>query len=320
MERTIENIAVEIRNVSKCYGKKKAIENISFKVRRGEIMGFLGPNGAGKSTTMNIITGYFAASSGDVLIDGINIAENPIAAKRKIGYLPEIPPIYNDMTVLEYLDFVYALKDVAGNRKLHLKNIMEKVRIFDVRRRIIRNLSKGYKQRVGLAQALIGDPDVLILDEPTVGLDPAQIMEIREVISELGRDRTVILSTHIMQEVLAVCDSYTIINRGKIVASGSMEEFKGGGVNGYSVRAEVTPDEIQKILEQVQEIESFEVLGNFEENTTDVLIIPKPNYDIRKDIFNLFVKANITILSFSPRVRSLEESFVQAISREEAID
>ncbi len=245
-------LALEICNLSKKYGTNKALDNISFTVKKGEIMGFLGPNGAGKSTTMNIITGYLAASDGTVRIDGIDTLENPLETRRKIGYLPEIPPLYTDMTVEEYLGFAYDLKQADPKAKAdNLAEIMETVKIFDVKHRLINNLSKGYRQRVGLAQALIGNPDVLILDEPTVGLDPKQIMELRGVIRELGRERTVILSTHIMQEVSAICDSYIIINHGKIAASGQITgEGTGTATDTYRLRTNARLDEIQKALEE----------------------------------------------------------------------
>ena len=223
--------AVEIKNLVKKYGTNKALKDISFSVKHGEIMGFLGPNGAGKSTTMNIICGCISASSGSVSVCGCDVLENPKIAKSKIGYLPENPPLYFDMTVWEYLNFVYELKKVKKNRNEHLSEIMELVKLTDMKNRIIKNLSKGYKQRVGLAQALIGDPEVLILDEPTVGLDPRQIVEIRNVIKEIGKSRTIVLSTHILQEVSAVCDRVTIIAHGNIVAQNTLaglEEETGG--------------------------------------------------------------------------------------------
>ncbi len=253
-EQAIENfeIALEICNLSKRYGTNKALDDISFSVKKGEIMGFLGPNGAGKSTTMNIITGYLAASSGTVKIDGIDISDSPLEARRKIGYLPEIPPLYTDMTVGEYLGFAYDLKQADPKAKADsLAEIMETVKIFDVKHRLINNLSKGYRQRVGLAQALIGNPDVLILDEPTVGLDPKQIMELRDVIRELGNERTVILSTHIMQEVSAICDSYIIINHGRIAASGQITGRSGSiaDTDTYRLRTTASFEDIQKVLE-----------------------------------------------------------------------
>ncbi len=309
--------AIEIVNLSKNYGQKKALDNISFKVKKGEVMGFLGPNGAGKSTSMNIITGYIAASDGKVYVDGIDTAENPSEVKHRIGYLPEIPPLYMDMTVLEYLFFVFELKGVKAKREPHLRKVMEKVRIYDVRNRMIRNLSKGYKQRVGLAQALIGDPDVLILDEPTVGLDPRQIMEIRDVISELGRERTVILSTHILQEVMAVCDSYTIINKGRIVATGSLEEFSGADINSYRLRVKGKANEALKAIEDVAGIADCQVADSGERGTIDLILTALSGVDIREDIFNAFCKADMPMLSFAAFAPSLEEVFMQVINDEE---
>ena len=261
MAEGTERPAIEIQNLVKSYGTKKALDNVSFSVKKGEVMGFLGPNGAGKSTTMNIICGYLAAGSGKVMVEGINAADNPTEVKRMIGYLPEQPPLYMDMTVLEYLMFVFDLKGVKAKREAHLRKIMEKVRIYDVRGRLIRNLSKGYKQRVGLAQALIGDPDVLILDEPTVGLDPRQIMEIRDVISELGRERTVILSTHILQEVMAVCDSYTIINKGRIAASGTMDEFSGVASDSCRLRIKAEAETAAEIAKGIDNVEKIKQAG-----------------------------------------------------------
>lgn len=216
---------IEVVNLSKRYGNKKAVDSISFHVKRGEVLGFLGPNGAGKSTTMNILTGYISATEGKVLIDGVDILENPIEAKKKIGYLPELPPLYLQMTVDEYLAFVYALKKVKGNMAEDLDKIKELVKIKDVEKRLIKNLSKGYRQRVGFAQALIGNPDVLILDEPTVGLDPKQILDIRNLIGELGKEHTVILSSHILSEVSAVCGRVIIINKGRLVAEDTPEHL-----------------------------------------------------------------------------------------------
>lgn len=277
-------------------------------------MGFLGPNGAGKSTTMNIICGYLAAGSGSVLVDGINAADNPTEVKRRIGYLPEQPPLYMDMTVLEYLVFVFELKGVKAKRDAHLRKIMEKVRIYDVRGRLIRNLSKGYKQRVGLAQALIGDPDVLILDEPTVGLDPRQIMEIRDVICELGRERTVILSTHILQEVMAVCDSYTIINKGRIAASGKMDEFSGVASDSCRLRIKADAETAAEIAKTIDGVEKIRSLGSMERDTCDFILTAKSGCDIREGIFNAYSAAGCPILSMSTYFHTLEEVFMRAIS------
>ena len=216
---------IEVRNLTKRYGDKQAVNDISFKVEKGEILGFLGPNGAGKSTTMNMLTGYISSTSGQILVNGVDILEDPIKAKSNIGYLPEIPPLYVDMTVDAYLGFMYDLKKCKLPRKAHLKEICDLCKISNVRSRLIRNLSKGYKQRVGLAQALINNPPVLILDEPTVGLDPNQIIEIRTLIKKLGKNHTVILSSHILPEIQAVCDRIIIINKGEVAADGTADEI-----------------------------------------------------------------------------------------------
>ncbi len=216
---------IKIEHLVKRYGKNYALDDISFTVNKGEIVGFLGPNGAGKSTTMNILTGYLSSNSGIAEVDGVDILEHPIEAKKMIGYLPEQPPLYLDMTVDEYLNFVYELKGCKLNRKKHLSEVCEVVKIKDVRTRIIRNLSKGYRQRVGIAQALVGNPEVIIFDEPTVGLDPKQIIEVRNLIRMLGKNHTVILSTHILPEVQAVCDRIVVINKGKIIADQKTEDI-----------------------------------------------------------------------------------------------
>ncbi|MGM9625321.1 MAG: ABC transporter ATP-binding protein, partial [Eubacteriales bacterium] len=216
---------IKIENLVKTYGDIRAVDNISFEVNEGEIVGFLGPNGAGKSTTMNMLTGYLSSTSGKAMIDGIDILENPLEAKKRIGFLPEQPPLYLDMTVEEYLNFIYDLKGCKLNRRKHLLEICEVVRITEVYKRIIRNLSKGYRQRVGIAQALVGNPKVIIFDEPTVGLDPKQIVEIRNLIRTLGRNHTVILSTHILPEVSAICERIVVINKGKLIANEKTEEI-----------------------------------------------------------------------------------------------
>ena len=231
---------IEVVNLTKRYGDKKAVNNISFKAEDGEILGFLGPNGAGKSTTMNILTGYISCTDGKALIDGIDILEDPVKAKKQIGYLPEIPPLYVDMTVKEYLSFIYDLKKCKLPKISHLKDICQLVKIEHVYNRMIKNLSKGYRQRVGLAQALVGNPKTLILDEPTVGLDPNQIIEIRTLIKKLGKNHTVILSSHILSEVQAVCDKIVVINDGKIVANDTEENLsmKLTGENKLSAKIE----------------------------------------------------------------------------------
>jgi ABC-2 type transport system ATP-binding protein len=220
---------IEVKNLTKQYGGILAVDDISFTAEKGKILGFLGPNGAGKSTTMNILTGYISSTAGTCTLDGIDILEDPIAAKRNIGYLPEQPPVYLDMTVNEYLDFIYALKKSKIPKRSHLAEICELVKITEMRKRLIRNLSKGYRQRVGLAQALVNNPPILILDEPTVGFDPKQIIEIRSLIKKLGKNHTVILSSHILPDVQAVCDNVVIINEGKIVADDSLKNLSGDG-------------------------------------------------------------------------------------------
>lgn len=246
---------IEVQNLSKHYGDKKAVDNISFKAEDGEILGFLGPNGAGKSTTMNILTGYISCTEGKALIDGIDILEDPIKAKAKIGYLPELPPLYLDMTVKEYLNFIYDLKKCKLPRNSHLKDICSLVKIEHVYKRIIKNLSKGYKQRVGLAQALVGNPNVLILDEPTVGLDPKQIIEIRSLIKKLGKNHTVILSSHILSEVQAVCDKIIVINEGRIVADDTEDNLskKLSADHKLSARIEGPKNEVLKLIKVLKE-------------------------------------------------------------------
>ena len=216
---------LEVKNLTRYYGEKCAVNHISFHLDKGEILGLLGLNGAGKSTTMNMITGYLAAEEGEVWIDGINLMENPVMAKMKIGYLPERPPLYPDMTVREYLDFMYRIKKIRIPRKEHIAHICEAVQICDVQNKLIRCLSKGYGQRVGIAQAMLGNPALLILDEPTVGLDPGQIREIRELIRQMGKNQTVILSSHILSEVQAVCDRIIVINKGNIVADDTTDSL-----------------------------------------------------------------------------------------------
>lgn len=310
---------IEIKNLTKAYGAKKAVDNISFTVKAGEILGFLGPNGAGKTTTMNIITGYNGATSGSVTVDGLDTVENPMECKRRIGYLPEQPPLYMDMTVNEYLNFVYELKGVKEPRKAHLEDIMETVKISDVKNRLIKNLSKGYKQRVGIAQALVGNPDILILDEPTVGLDPKQIIEIRNVIKELGKDRTVVLSSHILPEISAICERVVIINKGKIVAEDTPENLskKLSGDNRLMIRVEGAAPAIEKALSAVEGIEYIEAIGQKEEDSWDFVIEAKEGADIRKNLFAALAKAELPILMSKSMSLSLEEVFLQLTTSED---
>ena len=252
---------IEVKNLVKRYGNYLAVDHLSFHVDKGQIYGFLGPNGAGKSTTMNIMTGYLASTEGEVLINGMNILEEPEKVKRCIGYLPEQPPLYFDMTVEEYLKFVADLKKIERTkRKEQIEKVMEMTGIADVRQRLIRNLSKGYRQRVGLAQAILGYPEILILDEPTVGLDPKQIIEIRELIRSLSKNHTIILSSHILSEISAVCDYVMIINHGKLIASDTTENLEKMTMGSNTLEMEVKgkKEKVQILLETVEEIESLE--------------------------------------------------------------
>ncbi len=308
-----DDAVIRICDLTKKYGAKKAVNKISFDVKRGEILGFLGPNGAGKSTTMNIITGYISATSGSVEVDGIDILESPKEARKKIGYLPENPPLYLDMTVSEYLNFVYELKKVREPRKEHIDGIMQVVKITHVADRMIRNLSKGYKQRVGLAQALIGNPDVLILDEPTVGLDPKQIIEIRNVIRELGRSRTVILSTHILQEVTAICDRVAIINHGRVAALDTIENLSAsfGEKGKYLVRAIGSRDEVRDILNLVAGMKYAGFVKVSEPKTVDFMIEFEEGLDLRREVFEAFASGNVPLIGFRSMDLSLEEIFIK---------
>ena len=309
---------IEIKNLVKLYGNNLAVDNISFDVNDGEIVGFLGPNGAGKSTTMNILTGYLSATDGECLIGGVDILQNPIAAKKKIGYLPELPPVYPEMTVREYLNFVYDLKKCTLNKKKHIDEICEVVKIVDVQHRLIGNLSKGYRQRVGFAQALVGNPEVMIFDEPTVGLDPVQIIEIRNLIKSLGKDHTVILSTHILSEVQAVCDRIVVINKGKIVANATAQELdRISGVSSKSrLKISGNPDTVIAALNLVEGVTDIQVTDEkCEEADCRIYIINAENNDnIRKKIFFTLAKRQLAILSFEPCASDIEDIFISLVT------
>ena len=278
---------IKIEHLIKNYGTNCAVDDISFEVEQGETVGFLGPNGAGKSTTMNILTGYLSATSGKVTISGIDILSDPLGAKKLIGYLPEQPPLYLDMTVDEYLNFNYELKGCTLSREHHLAEICEVVKITDVRKRVIRNLSKGYRQRVGIAQALIGNPSVIIFDEPTVGLDPKQIIEIRNLIRTLGKDHTVILSTHILQEVQAVCDRIIIINKGRIVADEKTENITRAVENNRRFNAKICgpQKDILALLKSMPGIIYAEALAEKDGDAYTYMIESEYGVDIRKKLF-----------------------------------
>lgn len=309
---------IEVRNLCKHYGDKKAVNNISFEVKDGEILGFLGPNGAGKSTTMNMITGYISSTSGEAIINGVDIMENPKKAKSFIGYLPEIPPIYVDMTVKGYLNFVYDLKKCKLPRSKHIKDVCDLVKITDVEDRIIKHLSKGYRQRVGLAQALIGNPPVLILDEPTVGLDPKQIIEIRSLIKRLGKNHTVILSSHILSEIQAVCDRIIIINKGTLVADGTADELANNMSGDHKMIAQIEGPrkDVYKAVRNLPDVVS--VVADMErgENVFDYEIETKPGTDVRKDLNRLIRERGWDLLMLQPNILTLEDVFLKIITGE----
>ncbi len=304
---------IEVQNLTKSYGDKHAVNDISFTVNSGEILGFLGPNGAGKSTTMNILTGYISSTSGVAKIDGYDILENPTEAKKKVGYLPEHPPLYLDMTVDAYLEFVYHLKKVELPMKSHIANICKRVRIEEVRHRLIKNLSKGYKQRVGLAQALIGNPPVLILDEPTVGLDPKQIIEIRNLIKELGEEHTVILSSHILSEVQAICDRVIVINQGVLVADGTADDLSKKMTDDfrYIVRIEGPEGEVLRLLRAITNMVEVQPLGQKEPGVYEYSLEAAPGTDVRRELFKRLVERNYPLLGLRSTEMTLEDIFLQ---------
>ena len=311
---------IEVKNLSKSYGDKKAVDNISFKANDGEILGFLGPNGAGKSTTMNILTGYLSSTSGEAYINGKEILENPIAAKRDIGYLPEQPPLYLDMTVREYLYFVYELKGCRLPRNTHLKEICELVKIDNVFDRIIKNLSKGYKQRVGLAQALVGNPGVLILDEPTVGLDPKQIIEIRTLIKKLGKNHTVILSSHILSEVQAVCDRIVVINQGKIVADDTADNLSSSLSADHKLIARIDgPREVVKVVSAIPGVVTVLADMQREKGVWEYNIEATEGTDIRRELNRRLSARSWYIMGLRSSELSLEDIFLR-LTMGESVD
>lgn len=304
---------IEVKNLSKHYGDKVAVNNISFTANDGEILGFLGPNGAGKSTTMNMLTGYISSTDGVALINGIDILENPMKAKKEIGYLPELPPLYLDMTVKEYLCFIYDLKKCKLPRNTHLADICKLVKIENVYNRIIKNLSKGYRQRVGLAQALVGNPKVLILDEPTVGLDPNQIIEIRSLIKKLGKSHTVILSSHILSEVQAVCDRIVVINQGNIVANDTEENLSRSLSQEHKLIAQIDgpSDEIIKTVSTIRGVKTIEKGKSLGESVSEYLIETDEKLDIRRELFNRIAARNWYLLGLKSSELSLEDIFLK---------
>lgn len=317
---------IEIKHLVKKYGDHTAVDDLSLTVEPGKIYGFLGPNGAGKSTTMNIITGYLGATSGEVIINGHDIFKEPEEAKKCIGYLPEIPPLYGDMTVLEYLNFTAELKRLEKKqRKEYVESAMETTGVTEVAGRLIRNLSKGYRQRVGFAQALLGYPEIIILDEPTVGLDPKQIIEIRDLIRKLGEKHTVILSSHILTEISAVCDHVFIISKGKLVASNSTENLVGmmSGAQEILLTVRGHGNEAKQLLrmaEQIERVETYKSMEDMGENEreeqehqqeTSLRIYARTGSDVREQVFHLMAEHQIPVLEMHTVTKSLEDVFLE---------
>ena len=314
---------IQVEHLVKHYGQKAAVNDISFSIKEGEIVGFLGPNGAGKSTTMNIITGYLSADSGVVKVDGHSIFEDDIEAKKRIGFLPEQPPLYLDMSVKEYLGFVYDLKKAKSpNRQKHIDDICELVGISHVYKRKVGNLSKGYRQRVGLAQALIGSPPVLILDEPTVGLDPRQIIEIRNLIRQLGSNSTIILSSHILPEVQAVCERILVINNGMIVADGATESLANSTESRHRLSLRVA-GEAERGLETLKDIAgvvSAEIRGEGEPGAWDFSLESEKDVDLRSRIVSSLTEKGYDVLQIKTDTLSLEDVFMQLVTDEPSGD
>lgn len=303
---------IEVRNLVKSYGNHMAVSDLSFQVEAGKVVGFLGPNGAGKSTTMNMLTGYIAQTAGTILIDGIDMAQEPKKAKKHIGYLPEMPPLYMDLRVREYLSFVSDLKRVnKKERNAMVSEVMEKTKISDMSERLIRHLSKGYKQRVGLASALIGNPDILILDEPTVGLDPGQIMEMRDLIRELGGKHTVLLSSHIMQEISAVCDEIIIINNGRMIACDTPENLtrQMARRNGIALTVRGDREEVVSWIRQMPQVAEVKEEES-QENEVSIIIYSDGETDIREDIFYAMAQRGCPILEMRHLDTTLEDAFL----------
>lgn len=304
---------IEVKNLTKRYGDLKAVDDISFSVDSGEVLGFLGPNGAGKSTTMNIITGYISSTSGTVTVDGSEILEEPKKTKAKIGYLPEIPPLYPDMTVRKYLEFMFDLKKVKLPKKEHVDEVMRLVGLSDMGGRIIKNLSKGYRQRVGFAQALIGNPPVLILDEPTVGLDPKQIIEFRKLIRSLGKKHTVIFSSHVLSEVSATCDRVIVISNGKIVADGKTDELSQSlsGKKKLLLTVASESSDVSDELKKIPGVTKVEKIRSFAGGLVKYSVSYSKDEDIRKDVFSAMVRLDAPIMEMQSGDETLEDMFLK---------
>ena len=307
---------IEVKNITKKYGNFTAVDNINFKIEEGEIIGLLGPNGAGKSTTMNMITGYIEPTEGEIIVNGYDISKKPKKAKAQIGYMPEGVPLYSDLTVKEFVTYMAELKKVdRKTRKEKVEKIIEQTGLKDVEKKLTRNLSRGYKQRVSMAGALVGEPKILILDEPTVGLDPKQITEIRALIKELGKTHTIILSSHILSEVSQICNKVIIINKGKIVAIDTPEnlEKKVESNNTTYVTVEDTENKMETIKEKIPEIKEIKLIKENEDGTKQYVLESEKDVDLRKIVFNEFAKENITIFEMKKADTTLEDAFMKLI-------
>lgn len=311
---------IEVKNLTKCYGDIKAVDDISFTVETGEVLGFLGPNGAGKSTTMNMITGYISSTTGTVTIDGSEILEDPKATKSKIGYLPEIPPLYIDMTVRKYLEFMFDLKRVSLPKKEHIQEVMRIVRITEQSERIIKNLSKGYRQRVGFAQALLGNPPVLILDEPTVGLDPNQIIEFRKLIKSLGKKHTVILSSHVLSEISATCDRIMVISKGKIVADAKTDELSSSasGVQKLSLQVVGLSANVVAEIKKIPDVVRINKIQDINDDSAKYMIEYEKGKDIRVEVFNAMSRIGCPIIDMQSGDETLEDMFLKLTTTDQS--
>lgn len=312
---------IEVSKLVKMYGARLVLDNVSFSIKRGEIVGLLGLNGAGKSTTMNILTGCLSQTSGDVKIDGLTFAENANEIKRKIGYLPEIPPLYVDMTVNEYLSFVYDLKKILKNKPEHITFVCQKAGITEIKKRLIKNLSKGYKQRVGIAATLLGDPDILIFDEPTVGLDPNQIIEIRNLISEMGKEHTVILSSHILSEVQSVCERIIVLKQGKVVADNTPEALKSEFLHRASMVLHIkgAKELIQSTLESIENINEVYFKDEVKPSVYAYEIVFDGKDETREKLFQECSKHQLQILAMLNNEGTLEDVFLSLVKENEEV-
>ena len=312
---------IKVENLVKRYGTNYALNDVSFEISEGEIVGLLGPNGAGKSTAMNILTGYLSTTSGVAYINGTDILKDPISAKRCIGFLPEQPPLYPEMTVNEYLNFVYELKGAEQPREEHINEILSTVKLTDVRNRLIRNLSKGYKQRVGIAQALVGDPKIVIFDEPTVGLDPKQIIEVRNLIRTLGKKHTVILSTHILGEVQAVCERVIIINKGKIIADEKTEDLTRTIEDGYRYEIKICgpQKDVLSSMQKINGVKAAVATGERDADSYAYVVESERGVDVRKPIFSVCAQKGWAILGLAPVGTDLESIFIRLVDRTDGI-